>query len=387
MNINIYGSTGIIGEKSLNLIKQHYSNLKINLLVANKNYKKLIIQSKIYKPKAVYLNDASKIHILRKNINKKIKILEYNELDDYLNKKNSEFSLLCISGYESLYYLNIIFKYTKYLGLVNKEAIVSAGHLFYDFKKLNNTKIFPLDSEHFSLFKSFDNETLINFNKVYITASGGPFFKFKLSDFRKITPKIASKHPKWKMGFKNSVDSATLANKCLEIIEAHYLFDIPFDKLDALIHPEALIHSIVDYNDFTSQLNYFYHDMEIPILNFLNLSVGKININFLKENKFKYRFKVNSNFNFFDIDKKKFKIYDIFLQLNKKSIPDIIKFNIANEYAVSLFKNDRIKFSDIHKNIKNSLSINANNYVNSVENILDYTSNYKKTLIKFYENI
>jgi len=302
MNINIFGSTGIIGSKTLNIIGNYFPTIKVNLLCANTNVRKLIKQIEIFSPKYVYLNDDTKIDFLKKNINRNTNILNFNELKSYLTNSKSDLTLLAISGYKSLNYLQPILKNTDSLGLVSKEAVVSAGHLFKNFTKKIKNKIYPLDSEHFSIFQNL-NKNNLELKNVKLTASGGPFLGKKYQSLKDISFLDASKHPKWKMGYKNSIDSATLVNKCLELVEAHYLFDLPFDKLDIVVHPESHIHSIFEYNNYIYNMIVFQNDMLIPIYNFLN-------------QKFKYtlnndKFKINNNhsFNFFNVKNQEFPIY------------------------------------------------------------------------------
>ena len=376
MKINIFGSTGEIGSKSLSIIKKYFPSIKINLLSANKNYQKLITQSIIFQPKYVSINDKSKILFLKKKLNKyKIKILYSDELKDYLKKSKSDLSILAISGYNSINFLKEIFINTKHLGLVNKEAIVSAGHLFKKLININKVSIHPLDSEHYSIHNYFkknykNNDTLIK--NIFLTASGGPFLKTNLKKFSKINFTEATKHPKWKMGFKNSIDSATLANKSLEIIEAHYLFNIEYNKLKVVIHPEALVHSIIEHHDLTSEFNYFFPDMFIPIFNFFN--------NFVKDkvvvkNKF-YDFNFNSTLNFQEVDFSRYPVYKIFTEINKSSHQEIIKFNIANELAVDKFKVGNIKFNEIHLFISKCLSFNFTHETNSINDVVNFHKNY-----------
>ena len=384
MKINIFGSTGIIGTKSLNLLFKFYPKIKINLLTANKNYKKLILQSKIYKPKYVYINDETKLTILKKKLNNKIKILNKNELFDYLLKSKSELTILSISGYQSLIYLESIFKNTKNLGLVNKECVVSGGHLFYKLINQYKVNIFPLDSEHFSLKFFFDNNNSdYDYKTVYLTASGGPFLYYKINKLKKATFKDAIKHPKWKMGFKNSIDSATLVNKCLELIEAHYLFKLPFDKMKIVIHPQSMVHSIIDIKNHTSQINYFYHDMEIPLINFLNISLKDKNLNIIKNKN--YKFSSNLNLEFFDVNINKFPIVGVFNNIDKNNPENFIKFNLSNEYAVELFKDGKISFLNIHKIIQESMLIDLKMPINTFKNIIIYHENFDRILRNIYE--
>jgi len=386
MNINIFGSTGVIGTKSLNIIKKFYPKIKINLLVANNNYSKLISQTIKYKPKFISIKNEDNIQLIRKKIlNTETKIIKYDQINNFLEVTKSDYTILSISGYKALYFLENITLNTSFLGLVNKECVVSAGHLFKKFYKKNpNCKIYPLDSEHFSLQLNFKNSNIKEYKNIFITASGGPFYHKKYINLKEIKFLDAVKHPKWKMGYKNSIDSATLANKCLEIIEAHYLFDIPFNKLKILIHPESLIHSIIENLNFTSTLNSFYPDMFIPIFNFFNnnnVYHYDKSINFIK-----FNFENVKSLNFYDVDDKQFPIYKIFKELNKKLPSDFIKFNCANQFAVDLFKESKIKYDQIPIFINKALKIKFNYPVNNIKNIIKFQNDFNKRLLSQYEN-
>ena len=365
MKINIFGSTGIIGTKTLNIISNYFPLIEINLLCSNTNVRKLIRQTKIYSPKYIYLNDTTKINYLKKNINNNIKILNFNELKSYLINSKSDLTLLAISGYKSLNYLDLILGNTKSLGLVSKEAVVSAGHLFKNFSQKLKNKIYPLDSEHFSIFQNI-NENDLDIKKVKLTASGGPFLGKNFQSLKNISFSSASKHPKWKMGYKNSIDSATLVNKCLELIEAHYLFNLPFEKLDIVIHPESHIHSIFEYNNYIYKMIAFQNDMLIPIYYFLNQEFNYI----LNENR--YQISNNMSFNFSNVKNQEFPIYKFFKNLNKSDPSNIIKFNVGNEYAVNLFKNNNIKYTEILKIISKITSINIDFKLNNIKDIINY---------------
>tara|TARA_B100001057_G_scaffold474870_1_gene540989 strand:- start:314 stop:1465 length:1152 start_codon:yes stop_codon:yes gene_type:complete len=378
MNINIYGSTGVIGRKTLRLIDQNFPNLKINLLCAKSNIKLLTKQIIKYQPKYAFLYESEKIS----NFNNKIgntKFLNFNELQGYLKSSQSNLTLLAISGYKSLYFLESIIENTDNLGIVSKEAIVSAGHIFKKRKFFNKTNIIPLDSEHFSLFELFNKINFsVKINKVTLTASGGPFFKRNFKSLKNIKFNQAIKHPKWKMGYKNSIDSATLVNKCLELTEAHYLFDIPFNKMKILIHPEAQVHSIVEFDNYVTQLNAFKNDMSIPILNFLFLAKHKYN----KQNN-NYFIKDFNNLNFEKVKDEIFPIYKFFNQIDKNRPENLIKFNIGNEFAVNLYKNGIIKYTDIYKIIKKVTYLNLYSSVNTIKDIINYHEEVESKLQNF----
>ena len=381
--INIFGSTGKIGTKSLLIIKKHFAFIKVNVLFANSNYRKLLKQAKTFKPKYICIKDITKIDYLRKNLKNSVtKIVYYNELNRIIKQRKTNITILAISGYSSLEILPFLFGNTKFLGIVNKECVVSAGHLFKKLNKKSNTIIYPLDSEHYSLNNILDNQ-YSKIKKVYLTASGGPFLNKKFNQIKNIEVKKTINHPKWKMGYKNSIDSATLMNKCLELIEAHYLFNIPYNKLNIVIHPESLIHSIIEYENYTSVLNYFYHDMFIPLFNFLNYSTNK--------NKFpkisdKFEFNNFKSLNFQKPNIKNYPILDLFNSIDKSVPLNLIKLNCANEFAVNLYIKKKINFGDIHKIIKKSLSLDLKTNTNNINEINRFQKEYYDLLHKYFNN-
>ncbi len=378
MNINIFGSTGTIGKKTLELIDNSFPKIKINLLCAKTNLTLLKKQIYKYKPKYAFLYNSYKYEKFNYKIGSTI-ILNYDDLLSYLLSSKSNLTILAISGYQSLYFLDNIITNTDNLGIASKEAIVSAGHIFKKKRYFKKTNIFPLDSEHFSIFEYFNRTKNKNkIKNIIITASGGPFYKRKFRSLKNIRFSQAINHPKWKMGYKNSIDSATLVNKCLELIEAHYLFDIPFNKMKILIHPEAIVHSAIEYENFVTQFNLFKNDMKIPIFNFL-LKSKEINKTY-DENLFLSNY---NSLNFQNVKNDVFPIYNFFIKLDKKKPENLIKFNIGNEYAVNLYKNKLIKYTDIYKIIKKVTSLNLYSSVNTIKDIIIYHEQIEKKLHKF----
>ena len=349
--INILGSTGIIGKNTLKIIDRNFDNYIINFLLANNNYKLLAQQANKFKPNYIGLLNSKNYYNLKKLLkNKNIKIVTGNDCIEIL-KKNVNSTILAISGISALELIEQSIKNSKKVGIVNKEALVSAGKFIIKLSKKNNTKIFPLDSEHYSIYNYLLYSNLNNFKnikKLYLTASGGPFLYKKINSLKNVTLKQALKHPTWKMGLKNTIDSSTMINKCLEIIEAHYLFNLQYDKLDIIIHPESLIHSIINTKDGSLNLNMSNNDMSIPLFSFLNNNINNPynNLDIKKINKLR----------FLKPNKKQFPSLRIFDQLNKNSLSDLIIFNTSNEYAVNLFIKNKIKYNEITNYIEKSLN-------------------------------
>ena len=381
MIINIFGSTGEIGKKTLKILNENFPKIKINLLCANSNVNLIIKQIQKYKPKYIYLDDVNAQKRLKSKINNKIKILSKYELNIYLKNSRSDFTILAVSGYKSLYYIDEIVSNTNNLGIVSKEVVVSAGHIFVKNKYSKKTNIFPLDSEHFSIHNFFNaNYNLKNIKKIIITASGGPFYKYKFNSLKKVTFKEAAKHPKWKMGYKNSIDSATLVNKCLEVVEAHYLFNIPYDKIKILIHPQAIVHSIIENNNYITNFNLFKNDMSIPIINFLRQS------NYTQSNFSNHLFlNKHTNYEFFDIKSDHFPIYNFFKKLDKSNPANLIKFNVGNEFAVNMYKDNMIKYTDIYKIIKKVCSLNLYSPLNTIKDVINYHEQIEQKIKAFYK--
>ena len=222
-NIAIFGSTGSIGTSLLNIIKKDKKNFNIQLLTANKNYKKLIKQAITYNVKNIIISDNKSFLITKKSLkNTNIKVFKnFESLNKIfqLNKK-IDYTMCAISGFQGLKPTLDVIKYSKTIAIANKESIICGWNLIKKDLKKYRTDFIPVDSEHFSIWSLIRNEKKNSFEKIYITASGGPFRKFPLKRFKNISIEDALKHPNWSMGKKISVDSATMMNKVFEIIEA-----------------------------------------------------------------------------------------------------------------------------------------------------------------------
>ena len=359
--VSILGSTGSIGLTSLKIIDKKINNFRIYLLSANKNYKIITKQIKKYKPKYFVINDSSIFSKVKKNNYKNTIIL--NKFNQISFKKKNDITISAIPGIAGLEPTIKLIKFSKNLFIANKESVVCGWNIINKIAKKNSTKIVPLDSEHFAISKLLSTINMNNIKKIYITASGGPFLNLRPNKFKKIRPKDALNHPKWKMGKKISIDSSTLMNKILELVEAQKLFNIPNDKIDIIIHPNSLVHAIVELKNGLSQ--FIYHDtsMIIPIAN--ALFEGNLNISdFYKKNG------LEKKLIFTKVNQKIFPIIKLKKLINKyPSTPIIV--NASNEILVEQFLRGKIPFLGISKIIMSVLK----------------DRNYKKNAIKRSENL
>jgi len=346
--IAIFGSTGSIGSSLLKIIKDDKKQFKIELLTANKNYKKLIKQAKFFNVKNIVLTDYNSYLIAIKLLkNTKIKVFKnfdsLNKIFD-INKK-IDYSMCAISGFQGLKPTVDIIKFTKTIAIANKESIICGWNLIKKDLKKYKTYFIPIDSEHFSIWSLLDNNNKNNFEKIYITASGGPFRKLSLKKFKNISIKDALKHPNWSMGEKISIDSATMMNKVFEIIEAKKIFDLNYKQLEILTHPKSYLHAIVKFNNGLSKLLVHDTNMIIPIFNSIYLDNDK------KIKSKKIDIKTLNNLDLKKVDKTRFPVVKILKNLNDKdSLFETIIVS-ANDKLVNLFLCGKINFTDISFNL------------------------------------
>ena len=366
-NISILGSTGSIGKSVFEIIDKKKSFFNVHILSANKNYNLIIKQIKKYNPNYFIITDLS-VYKKIKLIFKKKKIIILNNFDEIRGYKKNNIVVAAIPGLAGLKPTISAIRFCKKILIANKESIICGWDLIKRAAIKNKTKIIPIDSEHFSIAKLLEHHKLKDIKKIYITASGGPFLNYTIKQLKKITPKDALKHPKWKMGKKISVDSSTLMNKILELIEAQKLFNIPNNKLDILIHPDSLVHAIIKLKNGLT--NFIYHEtsMIIPLANAIfekNLEIK----DFYKLKK-KPSIKPIENLTFENINKTTFPIIKLKDRLNEHPSTSII-INASNEILVEQFLAKKIHFLSINKIIMTILN----------------NRNYKKYAIRNPKNI
>ena len=340
--IVILGSTGSIGKSTLEVIKKDKKNFEVVLLTANNNYKKLVNQAKFFKAKNVLINNKKyyeKIKLLLKK--EKTKVFYGSIPLEKIIFTKIDYTMSSIVGLAGLQPTIDAIKISRCVAIANKETIICGWNVLSKYVKKFKTKIFPVDSEHFSIMELTKSFTDKDIEEITITASGGPFLNTPIKKLKNIKPHQAIKHPNWKMGKKISVDSANLMNKVFEVIEAFKLFNFDKKKYKIIIHPQSVVHSIIRFRNGLTKMILYKADMKIPISNIL----------YNKNNIYMYKKKDNkinlNNIDFKKVDHKKFpsvNFIDKCLNLGQ-STPIIV--NAANEVLVNLFLEEKVKFLDI----------------------------------------
>jgi len=356
--ICILGSTGSIGKTTLEIISKNKRDFDVVLLSGNNNFKLLISQAKKFKPKYIYSNNLyskEKIKLYCKNNN-------IYFIDDLILLKKIKFDITvsAISGIAGLIPTINIIKFSKKILIANKESIICGWKFILKELKKNHCDFTPIDSEHFSILNLIEKKNINSIKYIYLTASGGPFFGKKVN-LNKVTPSQAIRHPNWKMGKKISVDSANLMNKVLEVIEASLIFNLPINKFKIIIHPQSLVHAIVEFKNGLSSMLYHYNDMKIPIANSLyNNSYNYKNIDetFLSRNKLTFN---NTNL-------KKNPSLNILKCKNLLNENSFILINALNEILVQRFLDNKITFADIINKLLVILNSNlVKNYLKNLQ--------------------
>ena len=364
--ITIFGSTGSVGNSTLDIINLHKDKYELIGLTINKDYKQLISQIKKYKPKVVSIKDPKAFKLFNKEFScANVKVLGgENCLLDILDFETN-FIMAAIVGSAGL--LPVIEAANKGIdiGLANKESLVCSGKILQSILKKSGATLLPIDSEHNAIFQVFEESNINEVEKIILTASGGPFYGKKKHDLMEIKPEEAVLHPNWKMGKKISVDSATLMNKGLEFIEAHYLFDIPIEKIEVLIHPQSIVHSCVEYTDGSILSQMGTPDMKTPIAYALSYPkrisapIKKLDLANIKK------------LSFHKPDNITFPALNLAIESIKVGGNAPTVLNAANEVAVDAFLQNKISFLSITKVV--DLTLNKSNIcqINSIDDVIN----------------
>ena len=362
-NILLLGATGSIGSSVLSVIEQNKNELNLMGISFNSNITKGTKIIEQFSPSIVHIEDLNCFEE-KKAFDTCTYINTESELNNLINHKEVDIIVCAISGFDGLKAAYMAAHSGKKILLANKESIVAGGDLILPIATENKTEIIPIDSEHNAIFQCLNGEKgTEDVKKIIITASGGPFINKSISDLKNVTVKEALAHPNWKMGNKVSIDSATLVNKCLELIEAKHLFSLDENYFDLVVHPQSIVHSIVTYIDGSSICQMSSPDMRVPIAHAMS-DENRIPIDF---NSLDF---TSLNLSFQEFPPDRLEIQSIAREVCNKGSNYGVVFNAANEIAVESFINGKINFDKIYeviyrtfdnKNVSKDLSIESIN--------------------------
>lgn len=378
--IAILGSTGSIGMQTLEIVREHKDEIKVTALAARSSIDLLEKQIREFKPEMVCVYDENKAKELRENI-RDLPVRVETGMEGIIScatLDSTDTVVAALVGMIGILPTIEAIKAGKNIALANKETLVTAGHIIMPLCKDKNVKLLPVDSEHSAIFQALNGENKENIYRIWLTASGGPFKGMKKDSLINISPNDALKHPNWKMGAKITIDSATMVNKALEVMEAAWLFDVPISKVQVVVHPQSIIHSMVEYLDGSIIAQMGLPDMRLPIQYAL----------FYPERK---EMKLGERLDFYRLKQITFEEPDMEtfygLKLGIKagliggSMPTV--FNAANEWAVARFLEGKISFLNIPELI--SLAMDNHTVISSPS--LDEILNTEKETYDFIEGI
>lgn len=365
--LSVLGSTGSIGLSTLDIVRRHPDSFKVLGLAAGSNVDVLKSQIEEFAPQLVSVKSEKEAIQLKEMIgDHDVEILYGTSGAIHVAGMDGvDMVVSAIVGAAGLLPTLEALKKGRCVGLANKESMVIAGELMNRVKVDHKATLLPIDSEHSALFQCLEGHDKQGINKLILTASGGPFFQKPAEDFRTITVEQALKHPNWDMGAKITIDSATMMNKGLEVMEARWLFDLTVDQIDICIHPQSIVHSMVEYRDGSVLAQMGWPDMRTPIAYALSyperIESGVESLNLAKL----------GNLTFFEPDFQKFPNLKLAYDVGRegKTYPSVL--NAANEIAVDAFLKKRIGFTDIHHCVKNALDVHQPQNIKDLEDVLE----------------
>ena len=369
-NVFVMGSTGSIGVQSLDVISKSKSHKLIGLsCYSSADF--LLEQTKKYKPRIVAIDVIKSSHDLFEYCSKNnIKLCYGKNSSSKIPFQNIDLAINAIVGTSGLKPTVELIKNGIDIALSNKESLVLGGHFIMPLAKKNNVKIIPVDSEHSAIFQCLHGENHSNIKKIILTGSGGPFLEKPLEDFDKITPTEALKHPNWNMGAKISIDSATMMNKALELIEALWLFNIDIKQIEISIHPQSIVHSMVEFIDGSYKAHLGVPDMKVPIQYALTYPTrNKLSVDSLDLSNLNLEFKLP--------DYDRYPILAFVQELIHVGGNRVAVMSIANDYIVQKFLDEKISFNQIFHLIKEVVSEFASDDLPSLEDLLILDENIK----------
>ena len=349
--IAVLGSTGSIGVQALKIIKEFPDDFELSLISANSNDKLLLEQALLFQPKHVIINTENGHNSIKKNLKAPFTKTHLGSgvLCDLIEREDFDVVLVAIVGFAALLPTISAIKSGKKIALANKETLVVAGQIISSLVEKHSGNIIPVDSEHSAIFQCIQGESFDAVKNIILTASGGPFRGYNKQQLENVSLKNALKHPNWEMGAKITIDSATLMNKGFELIETRWLFDVSFEKIKVVVHPESIIHSLVEYQDGSVIAQLGEPSMYIPILYALNFPKR------VKSSAPKLDLIKTKSLNFEEPNKKVFRHLDLAYEAIKFGGSYGCVLNASNEVAVSAFLKEKIRFIDMIKIIEKSI--------------------------------
>jgi 1-deoxy-D-xylulose-5-phosphate reductoisomerase len=366
-SIALLGSTGSIGVSTLDLVRRFPDRFKVLAMAAGENLKRLAAQIKEFSPRYVAIKNERDVPLLDKMIgNRRVEIVwGVDGATAIATASEVDVVLAAIVGGAGLVPTLAAIRAGKEIALANKEALVMAGEILVGEAKKRNVRLFPVDSEHSAIFQCLQGNQRDEVDKLILTASGGPFLKTPLNRLAGVTIAQALKHPNWKMGRKITIDSATMMNKGLEVVEARWEFDMPASSIDVVIHPQSVVHSMVRYRDGAIIAQLGIPDMRIPIAYALayphRLNGGWKPLEMTQ----------HGELNFLPVEKKRFPALGLAYRALAEggTMPAVL--NAANEVAVDAFLGGRIGFREIHRTIEKTMHGHAPKHAQNVEDVLE----------------
>ena len=349
--IAILGSTGSIGTQALDIISNHPESFTVEVITANNNIKLLIAQTRKFIPNVVVIANEQKYNELKEAVSD-LPVKVYCGMDaiaQVVQMSSIDIVLTAMVGYAGLLPTIKAIEAKKTIALANKETLVVAGELIMKLAQKNRVNILPVDSEHSAIFQCLVGESQESIEKIILTASGGPFYGYTVEQLKKVTKKQTLCHPNWNMGAKITIDSATMMNKGFEAIEAKWLFGISPKDIEIIVHPQSIIHSLVQFHDSSIKAQMGLPDMRLPILYALSFP------NRLPTSIKRFSFLDYPELKFLKPDKAVFKSIDICFNAMEKKGNAACVVNAANEVAVQAFLENRIKFLDIYDVIEKTI--------------------------------
>ena len=350
--IALLGSTGSMGVQSLQVIAQYPDLLQLEVIAANSSAELLIQQARTYKPNIVVVVQEEAYKIVKEALtDEDIKVFcGEQSLCDVCEMECVDMVLSCIVGVAGLRPIYHAIECGKLIALANKETLVVAGELMTRKAKEQHVPIYPVDSEHSAIFQSLAGEQLNPIEKLIITASGGPFRGWSKEELQKVTLESALKHPNWNMGPKVTIDSSTLMNKGLEVIEAKWLFDVPLENIEVVVHPQSVVHSLVQFRDGSIKAQLGVPDMKLPIQYAVTYPLR------LENNFPRFDFADYPQLTFEKPDLEAFPCLNIAYEASRRGGCMPCVMNAANEVAVQWFLQEKIRYAEIPVLIENALA-------------------------------